>query len=36
MATTGDSTAVKALKLPSFDGKEESYQVWVIRFYAYA
>ena len=36
MAVSGDSTAVKALKLPAFDGKEESYQVWVIRFHAYA
>jgi hypothetical protein len=30
------STIVKAVKLPTFDGKRESYQLWLTRFKAYA
>ena len=31
-----DSTAVKSLRIPVFDGKVQNYQVWVTRFRAYA
>lgn len=31
-----DNTAVKSLKLPSFDGEHKSFQVWWTRFMAYA